>query len=388
MKKNILIGHPYWGRGGAEIATMYLISALLDKYNVHILTRGGWDLSDLNNCAGTSIKKSEITLINPPLSIILKQTTGGAIWDGLYRRYCRIIAPKYDLCITASRVLDWGVPAIHFLSDVTWNKELQKKFNSNELNVNKSSIRYVLFHFGNWLAGSSNRSTTIYDTFVANSKWTASVSSKFCKRPIKIVSPVIPGEFVLKGWKKREIAFVLLGRISPEKKIEEAIAILKSVRERGYNISLHIIGQFGTTTYEKLIQSICNEEGTWVKCLGLVYGESKIRLLSSFRFGISGCDCEAFGIATGEMVKAGMLTFVPFEGAQKEIVMREELIYNNKEEAINKIIKVLSCEILQIELHQDLLFHSQHFSINNFAKSVLDIVQEEIKLVRSKKIVH
>jgi glycosyltransferase involved in cell wall biosynthesis len=386
LKKNILLGHPYWGRGGAEIATMYLISALKDKYNVHILTRGGWNLSELNTCAGTFIEESEIQIIYPPCSGILKHTTGGAIWDGLYRRYCRIIAPKYDLCITASRVIDWGVPAIHFLSDVTWNKELREQFNSNELIVNKSSIRHALFQFGNWLAGSSNRSTTIYDTFVANSKWTASVSSKYCKRPIKIVSPVIPGEFFLKGWKKREIAFVLLGRISPEKKIEEAIAILKSVRERGYNISLHIIGQFGTTTYEKLIQSICNEEGKWVKCLGSVYGENKIRLLSSFRFGISGCDCEAFGIATGEMVKAGMLPFIPFDGAQKEIVMRDELIYNNKDEAINKIIKVLSCEILQIELHQDLLFRSQHFSINNFSNAVLDIVQQEIKLGQSKKI--
>lgn len=380
MKKNILLGHPYWGRGGAEIATMYLISALKDKYNVCILTRGGWNLSELNTCAGTFIEESEIQIIYPPCSGILKQTTGGAIWDGLYRRYCRIIAPKYDLCITASRFIDWGVPAIHFLSDVTWNKELREQFNSNELIVNKSSIRYALFHFGNWLAGSSNRSTTIYDTFVANSKWTASVSSKYCKRPIKIVSPVIPGEFYLKEWKKREIAFVLLGRISPEKKIEEAIAILKRVREQGYNISLHIIGQFGTTAYEKLIQSICNEEGTWVNCIGSVYGESKIRLLSSFRFGISGCECEAFGIATGEMVKAGMLPFIPFDGAQKEIVRREELIYKNKEEAINKIIKVLSCEILQIELHQNLLLHSQHFSINNFSNAVLDIVQQEIKL--------
>ncbi|SHL15535.1 glycosyltransferase [Flavobacterium xanthum] len=378
FRANIVVGHPYWGRGGAEIATMYLILALKDKYNVHIFTRGGWDLSELNTCAGTSIKKSEIGIIYPPFSTILGHTTGGALWDGLYRRYCRIIAPKYDLCITASRVIDWGVPAIHFLSDVTWNKELKEKFNSTELIVNKSSIRYVLFHFGNWLAGSSNRSTTIHDTFVANSKWTASVSSKYCKRPIKIVSPVIPGEFFINEWKKREIAFVLLGRISPEKKIEEAIAILKSVRERGYNISLHILGQFGITTYDNSIQLICKEEMEWVKCLGAVYGESKSRLLSTFRFGISCCDCEAFGIATGEMVKAGVLPFIPFYGAQKEIVMREELIYYNKEEAINKITKVLNCEILQIELHQDLLLQSKQFSTENFSQSVLDIVKHEI----------
>jgi hypothetical protein len=86
LKKNILLGHPYWGRGGAEIATMYLISALKDRYNVYILTRGGWNLSALNTCAGTFIEESEIQIIYPPCSGILKHTTGGAIWDGLYRR--------------------------------------------------------------------------------------------------------------------------------------------------------------------------------------------------------------------------------------------------------------------------------------------------------------
>ena len=108
--------------------------------------------------------------------------------------FCRFIAPKYNLCITASRIIDWGVPAVHFLSDVTWNDELRKEYKSNELLIRKRFPRSIFYNMGKWIAGRSSRTPMVHDTFVANSSWTAKISSKYCQQPIKVVSPVVPGE--------------------------------------------------------------------------------------------------------------------------------------------------------------------------------------------------
>ena len=187
-----------------------------------------------------------------------------------------------------------------------------------------------------------------------------------------------PGKFIEKEWKKRETAFVFLGRISPEKKIEEIIMILKKIKERGYSVTLSIIGQFDNSAYANNIKLRCNAESSWIKCFGAVYGEKKIKLLSNFRYGISACDCEAFGIATGEMVKAGILPFIPFKGAQKEIVCRNELIYKSHDDAISKIIKVLNSENLQVELHRNLLDRANFFSKKHFIESISFIIDREI----------
>jgi glycosyltransferase involved in cell wall biosynthesis len=383
--KSILIGHPYWGRGGAEIATMYLIAALKDKYNVHIITRGGWDLSELNACAGTALEKSEIQVIYPPFSSVLKHTTGGAIWDGLYRRYCRIIAPKYDLCITASRVLDWGVPAVHFLTDVTWNSELQKRYNSSDFQLsNNSSLKNILFEIGKGIAGKSNRFPLLLDVFVANSKWTAKISQEYCSTLINTVSPVIPGHFIKNKGTQREYGFVVLGRISVEKRIEDVIDILKKVRDKGFKITLKVIGNFDSSHYSNFILSKCNEESRWITCTGSIYGNEKAHILSTSKFGISGCSIEAFGIATAEMIKSGIIPFVPLGGAQKEIVSRSELIYSDIQEGVDKIIVVLQSESLQIELQEFLLNRSKIFSINIFNKSVIEIVGNELSLHQTK----
>jgi len=378
-RKKIIIGHSYWGRGGAEIATMHLILVLKDKYEVTVFTRGGWNLEELNRSAGTSIGESEIAVKYPPFANILKMTFGGAVWDGLYRKYCKAIAPNYDLCITASRVLDWGAPAIHFLSDVAWNVELQKEFKSIELEHKKRFPRNILFKIGDWLAGSSKRSPLIYDLFIANSKWTAKFSQNYCTRSIKVVSPVISGAFLQKRLNEREKCFVVLGRISPEKKIEDCIEILKKVKEKGYPIFLDIIGQFDNTEYSGEIKSICNREKDWINLRGSIYGEKKIELLSDFRYGISACDCEAFGIATGEMIKAGIIPFVPYDGAQKELVYNEELVYKNKEDAVNKIIKIINSKKEQSDLQQYLLSSDNNLSSVNFTKSVISILEEEIQ---------
>jgi glycosyltransferase involved in cell wall biosynthesis len=379
QKKRVLVGHPYWGRGGAEVATMWILEALCHEFELEVVTRGGWDLDDLNFCAGTQVPQSGLRRVWVPLKLLLKQTKGGAVWDGLFRSYCRRIAPRYDLCITASRVIDWGVPAIHFLSDVAWNRDLQSRFCAAERTRSRSRSREALASVGRRLAGSSGRDPADHDLFVANSQWTAAVSKPYCRRAPAVVYPAVPTGSGWAPWEGRRNSFLYLGRIAPEKQIEQVIQILEGVRALGHTISLHVIGHFDRTPYASGVQTLCNSRASWICLHGAAFGSRKDTLLRQCRFGISTCSREAFGIATAEMMQSGIPTFVPSSGALPEVVQREELIYRDISEAIIKIDTLLKSTALQTELHRAVMSRASAFSPEVFCSSVSALVANELR---------
>ncbi len=355
---------------------MWLLQALCRDYHVDVVTRGGWDLDDLNRCAGTEVRGEEFGAIVYPLLDPHVLSRGGALWNGLFERFCRSLAPRYDLCITASRTLDWGRPALHFLSDVAWNRPLQERFHCPEALVGASLFRKTYFALGRWLAGSSGRDPARHDYFVANSKWTAQVSSEFCKVPPVVIYPAVPGGSTPPTpWKNREDAFVCLGRISPEKQIEQVIAILDQVRIMGHDVRLHLVGIGVYGEYLEHIRQLCEMRKEWIIWHGPLYADDKWALLARSRYGISACAREAFGIATAEMMKAGMVPFVPRAGAQSEIVQEDDLIYDDIQEATLKIDAVLRSGSRQQELHLLLLQRAEAFHPEQFNLAVRELVE-------------
>ena len=374
MQKKIILGHSFWGRGGAEIAAMWVLEALCGEYQIDIVTRGGWDLDDLNQCAGTNIHHEDIGVILSPPLIPHCNSMGGALWHGLYLRYCRYVAPRYDLCITASRVIDWGRPAIHFLSDVAWNLPLQRRFDCAEALNDSGVLRRLYSKTGEWLAGVSDRDPTKHDVFVANSQWTAQISADYCGMPPVVIYPAVPACKSSIPWEKREDEFLCLGRISPEKKIEQVIAILDQVRAMGHPVHLHLVGNGDDSFYVTQIEKLCHKRSDWVKFHGALFGDEKHELLSRCRYGISACDREAFGIATAEMVKAGVVPFVPAVGAQREIVRDENLIYGGVGDGESKIAKVLKSKDLQLQLHNNMTKNAEDFTFESFSQGVRDVL--------------
>jgi glycosyltransferase involved in cell wall biosynthesis len=345
---------------------------------VDIVTRGGWDLDDLNRCSGTHIRREDFgAILYPPLNPQVL-TRGGALWHGFFLRYCRHVASRYDLCITASRIIDWGRPAIHFLSDVAWNRPLQERFQTAEITTQKGLLRRWYWKLGSVLGGSSGRDPAQHDIFVANSQWNARISSEYCKLPPVVIYPAVPGGTQTTPWADREDSFVCLGRISPEKQIERVIAILDQVRTLGHPVRLHLVGSGPDGKYLEHIQRLCDARKDWVVFHGPLYGEDKLKLLARCRYGLNSCSREAFGIATAEMIKAGMLTFVPQAGAQSEIVQEHELIYQDIEDAALKIDTVLRSELLQQEFHQTIMRRAAAFDPEQFCTEVRDLVNRAL----------
>jgi hypothetical protein len=99
------------------------------------------------------------------------------------------------------------------------------------------------------------------------------------------------------------------------------------------------------------------------------------RLMARHRYGIHGMREEHFGMAPAEMVRAGMIVWVPGGGGQVEIVGDEPaLLFDTEEEAGGKILDVLERGSEQGRLREHLQTRSALFGTNRFMDEVRSIV--------------
>jgi hypothetical protein len=84
---------------------------------------------------------------------------------------------------------------------------------------------------------------------------------------------------------------------------------------------------------------------------------------------------EHFGMAPAEMVRAGMIVWVPRGGGQVEIVGDEPpLSFGTDEDAIEKIQAVLASPAEQERLRAYLKTQAERFGTERFVREVRDIV--------------
>ncbi len=372
-KKTILIGYPYWGRGGAEVATMWLMEALRDEYDLYLITRGGWDLDDLNKISGTRIDNSEIKLLQLPLHRFLRQTFLGLIWHSIYLKLCRHYARKFDLCITGSRTINWGRQAVHILSDVEWNVDLAKQY--NVMPVLSESVPIKIYK---WIARiiEGNPSHKVFnDFYIANSLWTAQISRPYMHKAPRVVYPPVPQHTGKTEFDPKNNDFLYLGRISPEKRLEVSIEILNGVREVYPELRFHIAGFFDNSPYAERIKDMCSPH-RWIILHGAVYGNAKQELLNQFSYSINARAHEPFGISTAEMVNAGIIPFGFNDGGQKEIIIDNRLLFSNKEEAVEKIISIIDNTDLAKQIIKKLQKGIKKFSSKMFVKNMRQTVDQ------------
>jgi len=356
---------------------MWAIEALKDDFNVSLITGGIVNLEGLNQFYGTCVSESEISVRQSPIFSFLHRLKGfDALRGAFYQRFCQKIAPEVDLLISTYNICDFGVPAIQCIADFSWVEEIRQRFHPLPLGARGLFHRYKLLRkcylgLTRFVAQPSGRNLfSGEDLILANSQWSAQIIMDKYEADIGVLYPPVFDEFPNVPFETKEMGFVCIGRISPEKRIERIIEILREVRQRGHDIHLHVIGGTDRTTYGKFVEDLYRAQRDWVTMEGNRFGEEKANLLSQHRFAIHACHGEAFGISVAEMVKAGCITFVPSEGGQIEIVNHKSLMYDSVEDAVKKIDTVLRNDQIQVELRQHLKKQGTKFSTDAFMDSL------------------
>lgn len=379
MTPRVAVVHPLLvAGGGSEAVALRTIEALQDGHHVTLITMGRPDLRVLNANYGTEIDLARLATRFQSVPPGLRKRFD-ALRGFRLARYCRRHARDFDAMISAYNVMDFGVPGIQMIADLSFDDGLRRELDFAggvaEGAFHKASAgRSLYLGLARALAG-DRRDGWMRNRTVANSNWTAGLLRDRLGLASEVVYPPVVGDFPRVPWGEREDGFVAMGRLVPEKGIGTIVAILAEIRKER-PVHLHIIGRRGPAAAAREIEELRRRHAEWVHLEGEMYGPEKERFLAGHKYGISGCRREAFGIAVAEMVKAGCLVWAPDGGGQTEILAHPELVYAGRDEAVAKIRGVLAEPEKQTRLRDHLRARAGLFSADRFVREVRTIVRE------------
>lgn len=363
--------------GGTEAVAAWTIHALQKDWQVTLITFSKVDLDTLDRFYGTQLNGGACSVIRPALPPLLARTNRFSVLkDHLMMRYCKSVQKDYDLLISIGGGVDFGRRSIQYFGLAPGSTLI--KVLSDGGNV-PGWYHFLKRSFMRGCESLSGYSETIMlrNTTLVTSKWAGEVIKSVYTLPeCEVVYPPVNVPSAKTPWGLRQDGFLCISRISPEKKIEQAIEILKRVREKGFAISLRIVGRHDDLSYVQRIRRLCAEHNSWAVLEGVLPGEELHTLMGRFKYGINAASDEPFGIAIAEMVTAGCIVFVPDSGGQTEIVDDSRLIYRTVEEAVDKITKVLDNEPLQKSLLDKLEGREELFSNRAFCGSMRGVVDQ------------
>lgn len=379
MKTILLVQPSMQPPGGGNGVAVWIIEALKRDHAVSLLTWEPVHLDSLNRYYGAALSAADFRAYGvPPLLrrlLALVPTPASLLKTNLLLRLCKKLKDDYDVIITVNNEADFGRPGIQYIhfpwawlprpaADLSWYHRVP-------------GVVSVYHRLCAQIAGFSFDRMRQNLTLV-NSTWTGRKVRERHGIDSIVLYPPIAADFPDIPWEERENGFVCIGRISPEKELEKIIDILASVRSRGQEAHLHLIGSRDRNRryYERILSRV-RSNASWIFFEEDVPRERLVRLVSTHRYGIHGMEEEHFGMAVAEMIQGGCIVFAPRGGGPTEIIGREErLLYGTREEAATKIIRAMTDAQLQTSLRAYLDERKSLFSVDHFIRRIREIVNE------------
>ena len=368
--------------GGGNGVAAWMIEALKSDYAVSVLTCWPIDLTAVNRYYGTTLAPTDFTALRLPSALLYRLLSYvplplDLIKTSILQRQGKQIQAGYDLVISANNEADFGRKGIQYVH-YPWAYHQRPKVDLRWYHGSATVVaayHRLCAHLSGFSFERMKQNVTL-----VNSHWTGKKVSERHGTPSITLHPPVPGDFPGTPWQDKEDGFVCIGRISPEKELDKIIDIITAVRARGYAMHLHIIGTAENSSYYRHIRQRADHHAAWLFLNENLSRADLVQLVSRHRYGIHGMTEEHFGIAVAEMVQGGCLVFVPHGGGQVEIMGNEEqLLYRSVNEAVAKIIQVLSNTERQSALRAYLAARTQLFSTEQFMRQIQEIVRDEIE---------
>ena len=380
VKKRILfVQISLSSKGGGKAVAAWMVEALKKEYELTLLTCHAVDFEAINRHYGTSLKPSDfkVSLVPRPIQqaidiIPIINRKSLLIW------WCKIKRLQFDILMAATEfdLGSRGVQYVHYprLGERRMQAPLRHRGLWHLLSLKRNQ-----FYLWRIFSGFSFDRMLENKTLI-NSEWTKRLFYEVYGVEATTVYPPVPGNFTDIPWEKKEVGFVCIGRFDEQKRLPDIIEILAAVRSHDPNIHLHIIGSSQGCDQEhyELVRKKAEENGDWVHLNENVSREELTDLVCRHRYGIHGKVDEHFGIAVAEMVRGGCIVFVPDSGGQMEIVGNEtRLLYHTDEEAVDKILGVMTRPEEQVELRNFLNARKDLFTAEQFVRRIQEVVRDD-----------
>lgn len=354
-----------------------MIEALKGDYDLAVLTWLPPNFNESNRFFGSALRAGEIELhVMPAIGRALFRVLpvhAFFLKELIVMRRARRLAPRFDVLVYANNEADLGAAGIQYVHYPRFAPDCGAKV-----------VRW--YHRPGWLRAyywlaqrltgfspvrmRSNRT-------LANSEWTARRVYGVHGIEAETLYPPVLTTFPTVAWHERENGCVVLGRLAPEKRLEEAIEIVRRVRECGHDLRLHLIGVVDDRRYVMRLRETVREYAAWVTLHENLARDELVDLVSRQRFALHAMPEEHFGIAVAEFLHAGCIPFVAAGGGSVEIVDGDpRLLFGSIDEASAKICRVLEDPTLQESLRRQLAALRNRFSLAAFTDGIRRVVAE------------
>ena len=363
--------------GGTEAVGAWTIEALKEKYQVTLVTFSPVDAVALNQFYGNALGKDEFAMIRPWLPpFVLSSGRFSIMKDRVMMRYCKSRNAQFDLYLFLGEGMEFGTPGMQYMAfkpGVDFEK-IQSRANENW--SWRTLLRKSYLGMGELISSFSSENIR-QSTTLAASDWTGKRAQElYGIDDYQVIYPPVVAPPSATAWDKRRDSFLLVARLDPGKRVDYAISILQEVRRKGFDISLDIVGRQDDSQYSDRIMRLCQENGDWVFAHGVVSREELDILMSRSRYGLNAALNEPFGTAFAEMVKAGCIVFVSNGGGHTEVVGTPQLIFDDLDDAVDKITGVLRSESVQMDLLNHLGHQGEMFSTEVFCQGMQAAVHQ------------
>ncbi|MCA1813883.1 MAG: glycosyltransferase family 4 protein [Halobacteriales archaeon] len=345
----ILVAHPRVGRGGSEAVLAALLEALQEDHELTVLTAARLDVAELGAFYGVALRAGRIA-VEDVSERLLRGGRPAGLHGAWFAREVRRRGPGFDLPVSAYNPMDLGAPGVQLVADFSWDDALRRDLDPPRglarAWYGSTPVRRAYEAACRGIAG-ARPTAWRRNLSVANSAWTQRILRERHGIAADLLYPPVPQHGPGRPWAARADDFVLLGRIAPEKRVEDAIAILAGVRARGHDVRLRIVGA-GEGSYARGLREAAP---AWARFEGTLDAPAKAQLLGACRFAISARPQEPFGIALAEAAGAGCIPFAPAGGGQGEVVADPRLLYAAQGDAVAKVCALLEDAPEQERLH-------------------------------------
>ncbi len=366
--------------GGGNGVAVWAIEALKEDADITLLAWEAVDYDAINAYYGTTLRRGEIRALLVPrildLARRISRLRAALIQRYVLLRHARRLSGEFDLTMSFNNEIDVGRRAVQYIhfpwgfrprpdADLRWFHRIP-------------GVLPLYYRVGEMLAPVVPQNIAANRTLV-NSDWTG---ERFVERyggAVTTLYPPAAGAASPLPWSARDPAFVILGRITPHKGIETAIAIVEALRERGHDVTLRVVGSRVEGWYARRLRALARER-EWIDLRFDVSRAELDSILASSRYGLHANPEEHFGIAVAEMILSGCIPFVPCGAGQVEIVGGDErVMWSSVPDGVETIDAVLRDEILQARLRTELGARAERYTWPRFRDAIRRVVDDEIR---------